>query len=264
MDLLDAIRRIRALRLELARRDPRRGMPVAPPEGAAEEAIACAERRMGMRLPPSYRALLSMHDGWPQIFAGAGLLGSRPLTRGAYLGVAQMMLEENEGAARGRGAARAREATRARQGEAGAQRTWFDGPGPDRARGRMRAAGLVPFGIDPDAETLFAWDPETARDDGEMDVVVWMSGLGMRLSSFPELLELVADMLEAELELPVEEAMSVSTSVTPAPPSVTPAPTSGVREVTPGGSRARAGSVMPPPPSMRPAARPVARIALFG
>lgn len=229
MDWLDAIRRIRGLRLELSRKDPRRGMPVAPPAGAPEAAIVAAERRMGLRLPPSYRALLALHDGWPQLYAGAGLLGVRPLTRGAYLGVAQMVIEENEGAARYSGAIRASQA---------------------RARGSARPAGLIPFGIDPDAETLFAWDPQVQREDGELEVVLWMNGLGMRLASFPELLELLVDMLSAELELPLD----ARAEPTPTPASVsTPAPpSSGIRWVD------------PPPLSSRPARRPIARIAALG
>ncbi|HSN96900.1 MAG TPA: SMI1/KNR4 family protein [Candidatus Nanopelagicales bacterium] len=243
MDWLDAIRRIRSLRLDLARRDPRRGMPVGPPGGAPESAIAAAERRMGLRLPPSYRALLAMHDGWPQLYAGAGLLGVRPLARGAYLGVAQMILEENEGAAR-RAIAGA-----PRGGAPRSARGWsISGAGGTalRTRSRGRAAGLMPFGIDQDAETLFAWDRETIREDGEMEVVLWMSGIGMRLDSFPDLLDLLADMLAAELELPIAEPTPAPASVTPAPPS------SGLR------------SVLPPPLSSRPAPRPVARIAAFG
>src|SRR5690242_10198795 len=59
MEWLESMHRIRALKLELARMDPRRGMPIAPPAGAAEAAIAGVERRLGMPLPPSYRELLS-------------------------------------------------------------------------------------------------------------------------------------------------------------------------------------------------------------
>jgi hypothetical protein len=159
MDWLEVTHRIRALRLDLARMDPRRGMPVAPPAGASEQAIAGAERRMGLRLPPSYRALLALHDGWPLFFGGAGLLGVRSLARGAYVGVARMVIDESEG-----------------------------------------GAGLIPFGIDADAETIFAWDAGEARADGELEVMLWTNGVGVRLPSFPDLLELIADMLAAEIE----------------------------------------------------------------
>ena len=59
MDWHDSLRRIRALKLELARLDPRGGMPIAPPAGASEAAIEGVERRLGFALPPSYRALLA-------------------------------------------------------------------------------------------------------------------------------------------------------------------------------------------------------------
>jgi hypothetical protein len=224
MDWLEAIRQIRALRLELARLDPRRGMPVAPPAGAPEHAIEGAERRMGMRLPPSYRALLAQHDGWPQVFAGAGLLGVRPLARGTYLGVARMVVEENEGGADLRGPSR------------GAA------TGAPRSR-RSRRAGLVPFGIDPEGETLFAWDTGTRQMDGEMEVVLWTNGVGMRLPSFPDLLALIADMLSAELDERRERATLAD---------ATPQPSSRVQPVT---RALRAGPATP---------RPVARIAALG
>lgn len=219
MDWLESIRQIRALRLELARLDPRRGMPVAPPAGAPEHAIDGAERRMGLRLPPSYRALLAQHDGWPQVFAGAGLLGVRPLAHGTYLGVARMVLEENE--------------------DTGADPRAAGGP---RIR-RGRRAGLVPFGIDPEGETLFAWDTDARREDGEMDVVLWTNGVGMRLPSFPDLLALIADMLSAELDERLDRASI---------PEMTPQPSSRVQPVS---RSMRAG------PATQ---RPVARIAAFG
>jgi SMI1 / KNR4 family (SUKH-1) len=58
---------------------------------------------------------------------------------------------------------------------------------------------LVPFGVDPAGETIFAWDPSEARGDGEIGVVVWMNEIGERLRDFPSFLELVRDMLAAEL-----------------------------------------------------------------
>jgi hypothetical protein len=84
---------IRALKLDLARLDPRAGMPVAPPAGAAPAAIAAAERRLGRALPPSYRALLETHDGVPQLYHGASLLGVRPLARGTYVDLCRMVVE---------------------------------------------------------------------------------------------------------------------------------------------------------------------------
>ncbi|AUX23704.1 hypothetical protein SOCEGT47_042340 [Sorangium cellulosum] len=183
MDWLESMHRIRALKLELARLDPRRGMPIAPPAGASESAIVAVERRLGMPLPPSYRELLSLHDGWPQLFAGASLLGVRALARGTFMDVGRMVLEHCEAEeAHGEGEGHAAEASaRGRAGE------------------RPRRT-LVPFGIDPTAETVFAWDVDAVAEDGELAVVLWTNDIGLRLSGFPELLEMVKDMLAAELE----------------------------------------------------------------
>jgi hypothetical protein len=84
---------IRALKLSLARLDPRSGMPVQPPAGAGERAIEGAERRLGRPLPPSYRELLAQHDGWPGFYQGASLLGNRPLTRGTYVELVRLSLD---------------------------------------------------------------------------------------------------------------------------------------------------------------------------
>ncbi|WP_437922840.1 SMI1/KNR4 family protein [Sorangium sp. So ce291] len=181
MEWLESMHRIRALKLELARMDPRRGMPIAPPAGASEAAIAGVERRLGMPLPPSYRELLSRHDGWPQLFEGASLLGVRALARGSYMDVGRMVLEHCEG-----------------EGTRGAGERDL-APATVRRRHGARSA-LVPFGIDAAAETVFAWDPEATGPDGELEVILWTNDIGLRLSGFPELLDTVKDMLAAELD----------------------------------------------------------------
>lgn len=155
---------IRARKLDLARLDPRAGMPIAPPAGAAERAVSDVARRLGRALPPSYRAFLALHDGWHDLYQGVSLLGARHLARGTYRDLARMVIEEAN------------------------------------AVGSAREAGLVPFGIDAAAETIFAWDPASARPDGELEVVVWMNEIGERVASFPALLDLVLDMLTADLD----------------------------------------------------------------
>jgi hypothetical protein len=144
---------IRALKLSLARLDPRAGMPVQPPPGAPLRAIDAVERRIGRPLPPSYRELLAQHDGLPNFYQGAALLGARPLTRGTYVDLVRISLETE----------------------------------------------LCPFGIDGKAETIFAWDISSARADGEMEVVIWMNEIGERVPSFPAFLELVRELLSAEV-----------------------------------------------------------------
>ena len=227
MQWLESIHRIRVLKLELARLDPRGGMPVAPPAGAPEAAIAGAERRLGFPLPPSYRAFLALHDGWPQLYAGAGLLGVRALSRGTFVDVARMVIDE-----------------RASEGSDAAE--------PPRRGGRLRRGGLIPFGIDAGAETIFAWDTSAARSDGEMDVVLWVNDIGLRAESFPALVDILAEMLSSELE--DRRARARAAELTPRPRRVATSepPVSRVRPV-------------PAAPGLRlTAPRPVARISALG
>lgn len=152
---------IRAQKLALARLDPRAGMPVMPPPGASPRSIEAAERRFARPLPPSYRALLALHDGVPQIYQGASLLGTRPLAQGTYVNLARLVI---------------------------------DAPGPEGG------ADLVPFGIDARGETIFAWDRSSERANGELEIVVWINDIGERVDSFPDFLELVREMLAAEID----------------------------------------------------------------
>lgn len=228
MTWLESMHRIRALKLSLARLDPRRGMPIAPPPGAPEAAIAGVERRLGMPLPPSYRAMLALHDGWPQLFAGAGLLGVRALARGSFIDVARMVIGDCDvGAPAGAGEAV---------------------PALDEQRDRRGVRDtLIPFGIDAPAETVFAWDVESRRADGELDVIFWTNDIGLRLESFPDLLELLGDMLAAELDDRRRRAAEQAERAWRLPPAVAP--------------RTRPRAVAVP---LVPAQRPLARGALAG
>jgi hypothetical protein len=152
---------IRAKKLELARLDPRSGMPIKPPAGASGRAIAEVERRLGRPLPPSYRAFLELYDGWPNLYHGISLLGARPLARGTYVDVVRLVLDTEL-----RGAS---------------------------------AASLVPFGIDAQADAIFAWDLDDAQASGELGVVVYMGAIAERVDDFPALLDLVHDMLIGDL-----------------------------------------------------------------
>ncbi|APR74755.1 Hypothetical protein A7982_00101 [Minicystis rosea] len=160
MRWLSLLQEIRGLKLDLARLDPRAGMPVLPPLGAAPRAIEAVERRLGRALPPSYRELLEVHDGVPQLYHGASLLGTKPLARGTYVDLTRMVI---------------------------------DAPG-------VSGSDLVPFGIDATGETIFAWDRAGASEDGELEVVVWVNEIVERVESFPAFLELVREMLTAEID----------------------------------------------------------------
>src|SRR6185503_9808824 len=92
----DTVQELRARKLELACIDPRGGMPIIPPPGASEKAVAAVEARLRRPLPPSFRAFLLLHDGWPQLYQGASLLSARHLARGTYEDVTRLVLDEWE------------------------------------------------------------------------------------------------------------------------------------------------------------------------
>src|SRR4051812_25216890 len=90
------LREIRAKKLELARTDPRAGMPITPPPGASERTIADLVRRLGGALPPSYRAFLELYDGWHDLYQGVSLLGSKSLARGTYVDLARIVIDHGD------------------------------------------------------------------------------------------------------------------------------------------------------------------------
>ncbi len=65
---------------------------------------------------------------------------------------------------------------------------------------RAQRAPIVPFGIDLQGTTLFAFNPTVTRADGECEVVAWVNEIGVRRDSFPDFLEFVVEMCESELE----------------------------------------------------------------
>jgi len=169
----EAVSRIRARKLELAAVDPRGGMPIQPALRAGEQGIKAVERRLKRPLPPSYRAFLAEHDGWSQFYQGASLLPVRHLARGTYDEVTRLVLEE------------------------------WETPRPGSARATRHRAPrnmIVPFGIDARAETIFAFDTTTLASDGEMEIVVFINEIGDRVETFPRFLELVYDLLCADLD----------------------------------------------------------------
>jgi hypothetical protein len=166
------IAKIRDVKAELASLDPAMGPAIAPPPGAGLRTIAVVERRIRHPLPPSYRAFLHVHDGWPLFFHEASLLGTRDLskpgpfhqTRAAFAAYETPIPEI--------------------------------GP-PSRPQGDAQA--MIPFGIDPTATTIFAFNPAVTSADGEMEVILWINGLGERAQNFCEFLTMSLEMLELGL-----------------------------------------------------------------
>ena len=165
MSVASLLAEIRALKLDLARLDPRAGMPVQPPAGATAAALVAVERKLGRALPVAYRELLELHDGFPQLYQGASLLSTSQLVRGSFVDVARMMIELGE-------------------------------PGPVGAT--RRRPSLVPFGIDSGAETIFAFD--CSAPAGEPSILLWMNEIGVRLDGFASFLDFVTEMLQADVD----------------------------------------------------------------
>ena len=174
------VSRIREAQTEINWLLPYRDAGLVPNPGASEAAIRRAELRVGRRLPPSYRAFLRYSDGWTRFFEGATLLGTSSLGRRTYTELARAACEAAE--------------TPVPQ---------VGPPAPWSARSRL----LVPFGIDLQATTLFAFNAAVVRSDGEYEVIAWINEIGVRRSSFEEFLEFVLELCVAELSDRVELAM---------------------------------------------------------
>jgi hypothetical protein len=162
------------------RLSPYRDAGLVPNPGASLAAIALAEERLGRPLPPSYRAFLRSHDGWPRFFEGATLLGTANLGKRLYEDLARAAWEASE--------------------------TSAAELGPSRFAPRLRRPELVPFGVDLQATTLFAFDPARISADGECEVIAWVSEIGVRRESFTAFLEWILELCQSELQQHVEPA----------------------------------------------------------
>ena len=165
------LRKTKELQTEILRLAPYRDIGLVPNPGASPGAIAAVEERISHRLPPSYREFLALHDGWPRFFEGATLLGTANLGKRMYEDMARAVFEAAET------------------------------PVPHLAPpSRVQRAPIVPFGIDLQGTTIFAFNPAVVRADGECEVVAWVNEIGVRRESFADFLEFVVEMCEAELE----------------------------------------------------------------
>jgi hypothetical protein len=135
------------------------------------------------------------HDGWSRFFDGATLLGTRDLGKASYADLAQAAFEAAE--------------TPVPEGGA----PWSKVGG--------RPGDMIPFGIEPTGATLFAFDPASIRRDGEMAVVAWIHEIGIFSATFPEFLETILELCEAD--------RATLTAVRNAEAKAPPAPRSGVR-----------------------------------
>ncbi|MEO8901402.1 MAG: SMI1/KNR4 family protein [Polyangiaceae bacterium] len=163
--------RIKDLQTEILRAAPYRDISLVANPGASAVAIAAVEKRISHALPPSYREFLALHDGWPRFFEGATLLGTANLGKRMYDDMARAAFEAAETPV-----------------------PWLAPPS------KAARTPVVPFGIDLQGTTLFAFNPSVTRADGECEVVAWVNELGVRRDSFSHFLEFVIEMCESELE----------------------------------------------------------------
>jgi hypothetical protein len=170
MDQHDLLIKIRETHTEISWLQPFRDLGLIPNPAASEVALKRAERRLKRRLPPSYRAFLELHDGWPRFFDGASLLGTANLGHRKYEDLARAAFEAAE--------------------------TPVPELGPPR---RPRARNLIPFGADLEGTTLFAFNPTVVQPDGEYEVIAWVNELGVRHPSFAGFLDWILEMGEQDL-----------------------------------------------------------------
>jgi hypothetical protein len=168
----DLVERIRTTHREILRIAPFRDLGLVPNPGAAPAAITLAEERLGVPLPPSYKQFLKSHDGWPRFFEGASLLGTACLGSRLYDDFA-------------RAAFAAAETPEPELGP------------PTR---RRRYDRVVPFGVDLQSTTLFAFDTTARQANGEYEIIAWINEIGIRRDDFPSFLELLLELAEYELE----------------------------------------------------------------
>lgn len=162
---------IRQVQNDIMRAAPHRDIGLEPNPPASLLAIAAAEARIGRRLPNSYREFLLEQDGFPRFFEGATLLGTANLGRRLYEDLMHAAFEAAE--------------------------TPVPDVGPVSMRPPARRV-LIPFGVDLQATTLFAFNPTVVRADGEFEVIAWVNEIGVRRDSFEDFLELILELYQAE------------------------------------------------------------------
>lgn len=182
----ELLQSIRSRQTELMRQRPWRDSGLVPNPSGREAQLAATEARLGHALPPSYRAFLANHDGWPRFYEGAGLLGTRELGREKHLDLVSQTFES----------------------------CFPPSDAPDHKVGTSIAKPrLLPFGIDSAGTTLFAFDLDSQREDGECEVVAWLNEVGVRRSDFASFLRLLLELCDAELaELRRERASDEDSS----------------------------------------------------
>lgn len=168
----DNLIRIKAAQTEIMRTRPYKDFGLVPNPGASDGAIAAVEARLGGRLPPSYHEFLTTHDGWPRFYDGATLLGTANLGRREYEDVVESVFRSAE--------------------------TPVPVVGPPSSRRPVRRP-LIPFGVDLQGTTMFAFDRAQPSRRGELAVIAWVSEIGLTFRDFEEFLDNVVEWLELDV-----------------------------------------------------------------
>lgn len=174
---LETLDLIRSAQMEIMRTRPYKDFGLVPNPAASGSAIAAAEARLGVQLPTSYREFLSLYDGWPRFYEGATLLGTANLGRREYEDVVQAVFRSAE--------------------------TPVPDIGPPSSR-RMLRRPLIPFGVDLQGTTMFAFDQSQVGSNGELTVIAWVSEIGLTFQGFDDFLTNVLEWLtldRAEVQL---------------------------------------------------------------
>lgn len=161
---------IQRVQREIMRVAPYRDFGLRPNPPATGAAIVEAEKRMGRPLPPSYRELLMLHDGWPRFYDGATLLGTASLGLPTHTAAARATFDA-------------------------AETPVPDYGPPSRTRPRV----LIPFGIDHQATTLFVFNPAHVDEHGDMEIIAWINEIGLRRTSLTDFFEMIYELCDAEL-----------------------------------------------------------------
>jgi len=167
----ELLEEIRVHQTEIMRERPYKDVGLVPNPGASLAAIQAVEERLEVALPDSYLAFLYTHDGWPRFYEGASLLGTANLGVRRYDDLIEAVFQRSE--------------------------TPVPDQGPPSGF-RRRARHLIPFGVDLQGTTMFAFDERRRDENGDMQVVAWVNELGFTFDNFDAFLEGVLEWVRSE------------------------------------------------------------------
>ncbi len=151
---------------------------------AVAKRVAAIEKCCGIALPPSYREFMLRYDGWSRVFGRASLLSTEQLLSPSWHHRAEIVMDRVAGG---------------HMPPAGKHH-------PNSASS-WRNDNLIPFGLDDTGSVLFVFDADKVDESGEFEVLAWFSGLGVRVPSFPWLLDMLCDLSSSRSSVVPEAAI---------------------------------------------------------